>query len=336
VLLSQAATRMISALPSLPPSTERPYEGTTVTANARAALQRALDGYAPGQVHLPAHDAANADAASIASFGDTHGPELAQIDTANVGAAGTSGLPVTPPGQDGQGAYQPPTGPPPRHPATVGSLPMPVPQPAGMPASVGGGGMMSPPAISAAQLNQAPAEIPTSPAQGTHAALPSSQGAHPGLSPSLSDSSLAIEGGEGATGFAPTVAETGVPVAAGSGGPGPASGSLADLRRERFPSDPAGAPGGGFASAEDEKRALERADRERVLGAQPYGSAPPPPGYGGAGAAQHESADDEKKRLEREERERILAAGGTGPSGGQQPPPGGPGAEDLPPYEEPV
>ena len=124
-----------------------------------------------------------------------------------------------------------------------------------------------------------------------------------------------------------------MPVAAGSEGPGPASGSLAGGRGgsqdnasstvvgpgygESAPSyGSAGVPKYGlndkgfaatYESAEDEKRRLERENRERVL----RGSAPPSSFQPSSGAAStsvtvtHETAEDEKRRLEREERERC-------------------------------
>jgi hypothetical protein len=74
----------------------------------------------------------------------------------------------------------------------------------------------------------------------------------------------------------PTVAETGVPVSGGPGGPGPSSGSLLDIRSSSSAvSDVANTP------------ATE-----------------------GGSTKQYESAEDEKKRLAREERERLLRSGG--------------------------
>ncbi|KAG1797014.1 uncharacterized protein HD556DRAFT_1357945 [Suillus plorans] len=77
---------------------------------------------------------------------------------------------------------------------------------------------------------------------------------------------------------APMVAETGVPVLASASGPGPASGSLRDIRRA---SDAAGPRSGGLP------------------GNSPFDNL-----YG----QPHETAAEEKSRLEREERERVSAA----------------------------
>lgn len=161
------------------------------------------------------------------------------------------------------------------------------------------------------------------------------------------------------------MAETGVPVSAGASGPGPASGSLLDIKGAapdagprsgglpgKQPSESGyGQPGGigaaataaaniaratsgnpstQYESAEDEKKRLQREERERILNA----AAPPPPASSSGG---FESAEDEKKRLEREERERILSAGGgsgTGPTGSAQgPSSGGKDGDDLPAYQ---
>ncbi|KAG1761889.1 hypothetical protein EDD22DRAFT_1030307, partial [Suillus occidentalis] len=124
---------------------------------------------------------------------------------------------------------------------------------------------------------------------------------------------------------APTVAETGVPVAAGASGPGPASGSLRDIRRA---SDAAGPRSGGLPgnspfddlygqsheTAAEEKSRLEREERERVSAA-------------GTSRPEHESAQEEKSRLEREERERVLASADAHNEAKD-------GSDELPPYKD--
>ncbi|KAH7883648.1 Eisosome component PIL1-domain-containing protein [Phlebopus sp. FC_14] len=134
----------------------------------------------------------------------------------------------------------------------------------------------------------------------------------------------------------PTVAETGMPVSAGASGPGPASGSLHNIRGASQDAGPksGGQPGQSPAedlygtlpaktdTAEDEKKRLEREEREereRVFAAS--GSAATP-----AGA--YESAEDEKKRLEREERERVLAGGNTPGEAEEK------DGDELPPYKD--
>jgi hypothetical protein len=129
---------------------------------------------------------------------------------------------------------------------------------------------------------------------------------------------------------APTVAETGAPVAAGASGPGPASGSLRDIHRA---SDAAGPRSGGLPgnspfddlygqpheSAAEEKSRLEREERERVSAA----------GTSRPAISEHESAQEEKSRLEREERERVLASADTNAHSEAKD-----GSDELPPYKD--
>ena len=85
-------------------------------------------------------------------------------------------------------------------------------------------------------------------------------------------------------------------------------------------------------TAEEEKRRLQREEREKYLSQTVHGDAPPsayhapPPAVGtSAGGTQqkYETAEEEKKRLEREERKRLLR--GDKPSDDSNGPP---------PYEE--
>jgi hypothetical protein len=68
----------------------------------------------------------------------------------------------------------------------------------------------------------------------------------------------------------PTVAETGIPLAAGTAGPGPSKGTLSPQSPQSI-APPYGSPEAiasatpGYLSAEEEKKSLERAERERVL-----------------------------------------------------------------------
>ena len=139
-------------------------------------------------------------------------------------------------------------------------------------------------------------------------------------------------------GITPTVAETGIPVYSGENGPGPASGSLHDIKAA---SPTAGPKSGGlagnvwsevgygqspadtpakFESAEEEKKRLQREDRERLLAAQ--GSAPAPSDVS-TSQPSYESAEEEKKRLEREEREKLFGQSSSGGDG-----------DELPAYQE--
>ena len=73
----------------------------------------------------------------------------------------------------------------------------------------------------------------------------------------------------------------------------------------------------------EEKKRLEREEREKLLHSDGQLASSTAPHY--------ESAEEEKKRLEREERERILREGGGGGGAQNQP------KEDdgeLPPYQE--
>ena len=141
----------------------------------------------------------------------------------------------------------------------------------------------------------------------------------------------------------PTIADTGVPV---SGGPGPASGSLLELRAQRTSTQSQAALGSSTVaaeSAEDEKKRLAREEEQRTLATQPPAAArptgvdvqpstaaavPPPT----TSSSTFESADDEKRRLEREDRERILRQGGQQSGQGEEPA-DTPRDEDLPPYQ---
>jgi len=122
----------------------------------------------------------------------------------------------------------------------------------------------------------------------------------------------------------PTVAETGVPIIAGEDGPGPSHGSLASPARgpgygEATPAyGNADGPKYGLSeggsvvvvpaheSAEEEKRRLEREEREKVLrGERPgYGSGAQAGPSGSGSSSIYETAEEEKDRLAREDRER--------------------------------
>ena len=243
--------------------------------------------------------------------------------------AAHQGVPLTPPASTAAlGAYPPPAGPPPaaQHapaPVAMGSprISANVASSSSLPpasASSPPPGSQSPP-LNPAKLNQAPAPIPI-PVEKTS----------PVVSPNPSDPNMKVPA------VLPTVAETGLPKSAGPDGPGPASGSLLNIKAEHEaalppgydipPSSTSSAP----LSAEDEKKKLEREERERVLAAEGPSS--------GSQPVKYESAEEEKKRLEREERERLLHAGGSGNSDtkgpGGPPPPDGDHDGDLPPYQE--
>ncbi|KAI0652224.1 Eisosome component PIL1-domain-containing protein [Trametes meyenii] len=327
-LISQAASAALPALPDIPPSKVQPYTGAQLTASVRTTLQQALDNYRVGDatLYLREPSAADLNRSDTRSFGETHAKELARINAADPHAK--SNIPVTPPATTQDTPPQAPS-----HAANIGSTPHPsasspsVSAPVNVPkASPPPQGTTSPP-LNPATLNQAPAPIPIK--------LPSALAAPDPTEPSLKVPTVT-----------PTVAETGLPKSAGPDGPGPASGSLRDLKQPSSvapspvasggPAVAAGSlPGyGGTASsplesAEDEKKRLEREERERLLseGGGPSSNVSEQPKY--------ESAEEEKKRLEREERERLLATGGSSnphpdPDAKQPPPDDG----ELPPYQE--
>jgi len=93
--------------------------------------------------------------------------------------------------------------------------------------------------------------------------------------------------------------------------PAPASGAEAESASE----DLYGGAAPKTESAEEEKKRLEREERERVLAAGSEANNERP--------AVSESAEDEKKRLEKEERERVLAGGSAKKDG-----------DELPPYQD--
>ncbi|KAF9465078.1 Eisosome component PIL1-domain-containing protein [Collybia nuda] len=289
VLLSQAATPVIGALPTIPPSDVSPYKGAQVTGAARASLQRALDNYKTGHINLPPQlTAADLHRSDTRSFGESHASELSSISSDNAIVSGVThpGLPTTPPTE--------------HKPINQPSL-----SPAYTPSQ-----SQSPPPINPSTLNQSPALIPAAPV-GVHQS---------NTTPIVTDVAHA------APLTAPTVAETGVPLSAGAGGPGPASGSLHDIRgassdagprsggfsgndshvpaygqQQSFGVADTGASAPGYITAEEEKKRLQDSYSQ---------AAPTQPATHQPTAPRFESVEDEKKRAEREERERLLREGG--------------------------
>ncbi|KAJ6503482.1 Eisosome component PIL1-domain-containing protein [Mycena vitilis] len=288
VLLSQAATPIIAVLPTFPPTADKPYTGGQATGAVRASLQRALDNYKTGHINLPPQST---------------GSDLSRSDTRSFGETHARELSniVT---SDVAGSLQPGLrmSPPPTE-------AKPLPSSASSKSASKSPATQSPP-IDPSTLNLSPAPIPALGSTGS------------------SGSVDAIASSPTIPSELPTVAETGVPVSAGASGPGPASGSLHDIKAASSnagprsgglpgnePSVPAYGIAGGsqkFESASEEKKRLQAYSEAAQQGGPP---------------AKYETAEEEKKRLEREERERLLFGGG-GASGA--PPQGGPN-EDLPP-----
>ena len=256
-LLAQAADAVLAVLPSVPPSSSRPYASAEETGSIRASLQHSLDHWTPGQVTLSAPPAANLDRSDTRSFGETHAEELERINSEHH---------VEPPRRDPS-------------PVSNTSVPVPLPVPdtirssptsssqtqqGSFGSSVVEGSASS---INPASLNNEPAPIPSrSPLVGVTLPGPADTGAKV---PSVT----------------PTVAETGVPVSGGSDGPGPSSGSLLDIRSSKSSTQEEGGssrPPQRYESAEEEKRRLEREERERLLRGNTLSGVPSEPSYGGA------------------------------------------------------
>ena len=82
VLISQAATPIIAALPAIPPSTANPYTGGQSTGAVRASLQRALDNYKTGHINLPPQGSeSDLSRSDTVSFGESHASELSSINS---------------------------------------------------------------------------------------------------------------------------------------------------------------------------------------------------------------------------------------------------------------
>ena len=301
VILAQASEQVLQLLPSVPPSSTKRYEGAQETAAVRAAVQKALDDWKPGHVDFPVqHAAVDLDRRDTKSFGETHASELSSI--------GSNDKPVprpsTPELHSRTSLHDPPV-----------PVPIPVPAKTEMPTpKPATSSSISSPPLQTGSLNLAPAELPaptvtpstTTPVSHTSGSDPID---HPAKLPQVT----------------PTVAETGVPKSAGPDGPGPASGSLLEVKaghdsRVGTPGQATGTTPKPYESAEDEKKRLAREERERILNQGPSTAAP-----------KFETAEEEKKRLERERRENLLVGGsGTNPAPG----PGGPEEDELPPYKE--
>ncbi|KAI3622433.1 sphingolipid long chain base-responsive protein pil1 [Moniliophthora roreri] len=307
VLVSQAAASLVDVLPIVPPSQSNPYTGAQRTGSIRASLQRALDNYKTGHINLPTQsNASDLSRSDTVSFGESHASELSSISS-SMSTAIQPSIPLTPP--PGGRPQSPP-----RNPADSATS---ADQHASPPAKT-----QSLP-INPSNLNLSPAPIPHT--------TSNTSGNIPGASVSIT-SPVPVAAPDPTKpasvlpAITPTIAETGVPVSAGSDGPGPASGSLHDVKT----TSPTGPQTGSllahastqsapkFESAEDEKKRLA------AMYSQAYGSSAP-------AASQHESAEDEKKRLEREEREKHLNAGGNNPSGDTTKKDKD---EDLPPYQD--
>lgn len=133
----------------------------------------------------------------------------------------------------------------------------------------------------------------------------------------------------------PTIAETGIPVTSDDSNPGPASGSLLDIRgKESAPSAAPVVESQKYESAEEEKKRLAAASSQQTSTGTVAPIVEGAPAFQGpsqvtatSATPQSESAEEEKKRLEREERDKLLRGDQNSSPKGHD--------EVLPPYEEP-
>ncbi|KAI0274649.1 Eisosome component PIL1-domain-containing protein [Gloeopeniophorella convolvens] len=337
-LLSQASDAVLAVLPPVPPSYNQPYTATDETGSIRASLQYALDNWKPGQATLSAPAGANLDRSHTRSFGVTHAAELQRITSTTAEPQGRAQVQLSPSPPPSGGADLSGRGG--RSSSLSKTTTAPIPAPAPVPVQTLGGSTspafpsqtyqgastsplsVASPTINPAVLNNEPAPIPSkSPPVAVSLPGPiNTQATVPSVTP--------------------TVAETGVPVSAGADGPGPASGSLHDIRspttgtssnimHATIPEEGiTPGPSSHYESAEDEKRRLQREERERLL----HGDAPSTD----HGAPTYESAAEEKKRLEREQREKLLQGQTPGYGGSGKEPGPGPdeGGDTPPPYQD--
>lgn len=222
-------------------------------------MQHALDHWKPGQTTLSAPAGAILDRSNTGSFGETHAAELQRIESVEHQQPGVEGT-VDPSRRD-----------PSPVPQTVAAVQVPAPVPiqeldsATSSSQTQPGSVNSPLAVGSTSQSINPAALNNEPAP-----IPSTSPAVAVKLPGSVDSEAKVPA------VTPTVAETGVPVSGGPGGPGPSSGSLLGIRSSssglsQAVSDVANtpAPEGGstkqYESAEEEKRRLAREERERLL-----------------------------------------------------------------------
>ncbi|KAG8701926.1 hypothetical protein FRC08_003815 [Ceratobasidium sp. 394] len=353
-LLADASEALLAELSEQEP--QGAYSGTTNTARIRSQLQHAIDSYTPAQGHTNQFKSAPAGpgvgaSADTRSFGETHKDELESLPP--------TAHPTPQPAASGPGALagqrfgsQSATGAPSDSVPGAESATR-----SSTAATAGHAGAPTVPPLNPMALNHTPASIPihsptvssplrdaSTPDQPAH--VPATANT---TSPSATAAPVPVPSAPSDSTSHITVAETGVPLTAGAGGPGPKSGSLSRDNGPAGPTTgpsvgtvpPAGtAPSAGTApqtgnipgtaeplpgfegstrheTAEEEKARLAREERERLL-------------HGSTSSGGHLSAEEEKARLEREERERILQgqqAKGQGEAGDD-------GKGTLPPYAD--
>jgi hypothetical protein len=324
-LLAQASVDILSALPSLPPSEARPYTGASATAAARAAVEHALETYKLGTVTLPSAPALGRS--NTRMFGESHASEIAgivpshHVDTED-DAAGHPGVPapapVAPVAAATPAAEHPVSTP--IDPSTLNNSPAPIPA---APATASGASATPPPgapdgADSNSTLPPGPTIAETGiPVMGGNG--PASGNLHD-LRANSGKAAIPAAATATATADAPAPAPVPAPVPAAAGPPAPkwesAEEEKARLRREeaargRVGDDAAAGPpmpapavdaasaASGASSvstpaqgetAAEEKRRLEREERERLL--TQGGSGGGDSGGPDVGAADKKPADD--------------------------------------------
>ncbi|KAI9460869.1 Eisosome component PIL1-domain-containing protein [Lactarius psammicola] len=272
-LLSQAAEGVLAFLPSVPPSQGQPYVGVEETGTIRASLQHSLDHWKPGQATLSAPAGANLDRSHTRSFGVTHAEELQKINTAERQTPPHAHLDSPPLG----GSFEP------GHDSSA----KPSTAPAHSPVPVPTQDLGSTTTLSTTWAKDSSVPVPTQ-GSGSTIILSTTSAKDSPINPAVGRNEPAP-----IPSTAPFVAVT---------SPGPVD------TNSKVPSVPptvaemgessSGAVPKRYESAEEEKKRLEREERERLLRGDGSSSGPSVPVY--------ESAEEEKKRLEREEREKLL------------------------------
>ena len=131
MLLSQAATPIIAALPAIPPSPTMPYTGGKSTGAIRASLQRALDNYKTGHINLPSQvSESDLNRSDTLSFGESHASELSTINSEEVSAVNVTPLSSVKPLPPSDSPHSPRIVSPPIDVANLNFSPAPVPIPA--------------------------------------------------------------------------------------------------------------------------------------------------------------------------------------------------------------
>ncbi|KAL5535615.1 LSP1 [Sanghuangporus sanghuang] len=237
VLLAEASTSIIDALPSVPPSESQPYTGAQSTAATRASLQQALDNFKPGSIsHSFQPSVADINRSDSRSFGVTHASELSNIPFPSL--PGTSHDSASVPHSVSPQPSAPQASPPPVNPTALNNAPAPIPS-------------------KSSPVNTKESEAVPVASNVAAAPFTTSSTSPPAAEPTTSP----VEIPE------PTIAETGMPVSAGPLGPGPKSGSLKDLKSDIPPLSSTTSATGTvpkFEPAEEEKARLQKEERERL------------------------------------------------------------------------